>query len=66
MLIEPIRNSEKSEPQMGFEPTTFHDLVGSRRGGGRVIQEGVGFAGERVIQVQVVQELMKINKFKIY
>ena len=28
LLIEPIGNSEKSEPQMGFEPTTFRDLVG--------------------------------------
>ena len=27
MLLEPTGNSEKSEPQMGFEPTTLHDLV---------------------------------------
>ena len=28
MLMEPTGNSEKSEPQMGFEPTTLRDLVG--------------------------------------
>ena len=28
LLIEPIGNSEKSEPQMGFETTTLRDLVG--------------------------------------
>ena len=28
MLVEPTGNSEKSEPQMGFEPTTLRDLVG--------------------------------------
>ena len=27
--MEPTENSEKSEPQMGFEPTTIHDLSGS-------------------------------------
>ena len=27
MLMEPIGNSEKSEPQMGFKPTTVRDLV---------------------------------------
>ena len=26
--MEPTENSEKSEPQMGFEPTTLRDLVG--------------------------------------
>ena len=28
LLMEPTENSEKSEPQMGFEPTTLRDLVG--------------------------------------
>ena len=28
VTIEPTGNSEKSEPQMGFEPTTLRDLVG--------------------------------------
>ena len=27
VTIEPTGNSEKSEPQMGFEPTTLRDLV---------------------------------------
>ena len=27
VTIEPTGNSEKSEPQMGFEPTTLGDLV---------------------------------------
>ena len=29
MMVEPTGNSEKSEPQMGFEPTTLRDLGGS-------------------------------------
>ena len=28
VTMEPTGNSEKSEPQMGFEPTTLRDLVG--------------------------------------
>ena len=28
VTVEPTGNSEKSVPQMGFEPTTLHDLVG--------------------------------------
>ena len=28
VLMEPTENSEKSEPQMGFEPTTLRDLFG--------------------------------------
>ena len=28
LLMVPTENSEKSKPQMGFEPTTLHDLFG--------------------------------------